>query len=357
MWIGISLCFLVLICSIIFYLNQRNEDTSGIQTRSVTFTDAGFDTPITFQATCSEEDFQKYSDLVKKTFLGYNALFDQYHLYKGIHNVAYLNENAYENPVEVEDALIDILEDSIEANKLSEQFDVTEGKVLSLWHDARESENPEVPSEAAVILAKDHEGVGAIKIDGNTVRFTDPNLSLDLGGIAKGYTTQIVTDLLKKEGLDNGYINAGGNVELIGEKENGKDWVIGIQDPDSNGSIVQFSTKKPLSIVTSGDYQRYFEKDGVRYSHIIDPQTGYPATYMRSVSVINEDSGTADALSTAIFCMPLEEGMEFAVNNNIECIWILDADQAPKDMSPDFKTDTKYIYVTPNIKDQVALTK
>ena len=99
----------------------------------------------------------------------------------------------------------------------------------------------------------------------------DPELSIDLGAIAKGYTAQLAKEALNKVGLKNGYINAGGNVVLLGEKEDGSNWKIGIQSPDSNDALVQYATKKATCLVTSGDYQRYFTYKNKKYSHIIDP--------------------------------------------------------------------------------------
>ena len=127
-------------------------------------------------------------------------------------------------------------------------------------------------------------------------------------------------EALNKAGLTNGYINAGGNVVLLGEKEDGTNWKIGIQSPDASDALVQYSTKKATCLVTSGDYQRYFTYKNKKYSHIIDPKTGYPANYVRSVTVITKDSGKADALSTTLFCMSVEDGKKYfphTLNNTV----------------------------------------
>lgn len=357
-WLFASFCFLCLIIGIVSFVSSRSS-FNEVQTYNETYTDLGFDTPVSFQATCSKEDFEKYETILRDTFLAYNALFDQYNTYDGVQNVKVLNETAYLNPTQVDTALVDCLQIAIKAGELDARFDVSEGKVLKVWHDAREAEEPYVPSDQVIQEAKEHEGISAIKIEGDTIEFTDPNLQLDLGGIAKGYTAGVAAKRLKEAGLDNGYINAGGNVVLLGEKVDGKDWVIGIQSPDSSKSVVQFTTHKPVTMVTSGDYQRYMEVDGKKYAHIIDPTTGYPAEYMRSVTVIEDadQSAWADAMSTTLFCMPVSEGLQFCKDNDLQAVWITDRDKPAQGADPVFETADYMIYCTEGLKDSLNLTK
>jgi thiamine biosynthesis lipoprotein len=354
-WIAISLSFLVLIAGILVYINSRKED--AVQKQTVTFTDVGFDTPVSFQATCSEEEFETYSQIVMDIFSEYNEYFDRYNEYEGVNNVATLNKSASLEPVEVSEPLLECLQMAIEAENLNSKFDITEGKLLSLWHDAREAEEAYVPDADEIEQAMIHTGTQGITIEGNMVSFADESISLDLGGIAKGYTAQAAADALEAAGLTSGYINAGGNVVLIGNKTDGSDWVIGIQNPSSSVSLVQFKTSTPYSIVTSGDYQRYMVVDGISYSHIIDPDNGYPAAYMHSVSVIDEDSGYADAMSTALFCMSLDDGLAFADANNLSVVWILDLDQAAQTKAqPALSTDEYAIYITQSLEGKISLS-
>lgn len=163
----------------------------------------------------------------------------------------------------------------------------------------------------------------------STVYLQDPNMSLDVGAIAKGYAVEKVSQFIQKEGLKDGMISVGGNVRTFGEKydERGKQvpWTVGIQNPDTS------SDKKSLydlrlsgySLVTSGVYERYYIVDGKRYHHIIDPQTLMPAAYFTSVSIVCKNSGMADALSTAVFNTSYKEGSKMIEGmKDVEALWV-----------------------------------
>ncbi len=175
---------------------------------------------------------------------------------------------------------------------------------------------------AELEAANEHTSIDALVIDdeANTVQITDPLASLDVGAVAKGYAVQRVCDEMPSGLL----VSVGGNVCATGPRPtDGSDWIVGVQDPD--GGVNDYLLTVGLgtgSIVSSGDYQRYYTVDGVRYSHIIDPATLFPPTYWRAVSIVCDDSGEGDALSTALFCMTQEEGQAVLDEFGAVAVWI-----------------------------------
>lgn len=149
------------------------------------------------------------------------------------------------------------------------------------------------------------------------------NAEIDFGGIAKGYTGQTVSEIMKQHGVDSAMINLGGNVALVGYKTDGSEWKIAIQSPNKDGNYLGVITAHDVSVITSGGYERFFEEDGITYHHIIDPKTGYPADNgLKSVTIVCEDGTLADGLSTALYVMGTERAMRFYQENRtlFDCI-------------------------------------
>ena len=206
------------------------------------------------------------------------------------------------------------------------------GSVLKLWHDARTSANenndPYLPSKTDLENAYTHTDINSIEVDheNSTIFITDPHALIDVGAIAKGYAAMKAAELLRSRGADGYVLNLGGNIVAIGTKNNGDGWVTGITNPnrESNDSFAARIEISDISCVTSGDYERFFSFKGKEYHHIIDKDTLEPSTHYRSITVLCYDSALADALSTALFCMPLEEGKKLIKSfESVEVIWIL----------------------------------
>lgn len=323
--------------------------------------DSGFDTVIAYIEWVEDGDTQ-YRENANKTFEKfsyYNELFDSFHDYENINNIKTINDNAGIKAVSVNQEVIDMLLEAKYFYDISYgKIDVTAGKMISLWHDAREigmelnthGEYGEVPNRVELEESIKHKGWDKIIVDdeNNTVFITDPYVSLDVGSVAKGYATQRVAEYLVTENVKNAVIDAGGNLKALSGKYNGKDWITGIRNPnnpslspDDSLLTIQYSGDK--SAVTSGDYERAFiANDGKSYSHIIDPDTTYPADKYRSVTIITTDAGVADCLSTALFCLDYEDGLKVIEqykkdhdNAFLEVIWV-----ANKDIN--FETDNVY---------------
>ena len=282
----------------------------------------------------SKEEFSDYSQLIYDNLKEYHELYDIYNSYDGINNIKTINDNAGIAPVKVDKRIIDMLLFAKEEYKNSNgKVNVAFGSVLKVWHDYRtegidEFENAALPSMNEIKSAAEHTDINKIIIDKNasTVFLDDPQMSIDVGAIAKGYAVERVTEIAIENGFKSGLISVGGNVRAVGKKDGNKFWNIGIQNPDksSENKTLHKVNLSDMSLVTSGDYQRYYTVDGKNYHHIIDPVTLYPANYFTAVSIICKDSGKADSLSTALFNMSLEDGKKL-INNleDTEALWVL----------------------------------
>ena len=275
----------------------------------------------------SKEQFEKTAQAVHDELLEYHQLFDIYNDYEGVNNLKTINDAAGIAPVEVDERIIRLLLDCKRYNALTDgKVNVAMGSVLKLWHDARNDGinnpmNAYLPDLNALEEASLHTDLNAVVIDetAKTVYISDPAVRLDVGAIAKGWAVQQVSQTAA-EGL---LISVGGNVCATGPKdETGTPWVIGIQNPDGGEDYLHTVYLSKGSVVTSGDYQRAYQVDGKLYHHIIDPETLFPSAYWRSVTIVTPDSGLADALSTALFLLPLEEGQELASSCGAEAMWV-----------------------------------
>lgn len=316
--------------------NSKNQNIYEKYTDS--FFDT-FDTVITVMGyTKSKEEFDSYVGKIKTEFIRLNKLYDIYNDYEGINNIKTINDNAGIKPVKVDKEIVDLI---VFAKKWYEttggKTNIAMGSVLKIWHDFRTEgkDNPEeakLPPIEALKEAAKHTDINKVIVDeeNSTVFLEDEKMSLDVGSVAKGYATELATKMIIKEGFTSGIINAGGNVRTFGKPLDGERdyWGIAVQNPDEfilsdDNSSLDTLFVSDKSVVTSGDYQRYYVVDGKVYHHLIDPNTLMPGNHFRAVAVVTEDSGLGDFLSTTVFLTPYEEGRKLVESlDGVEALWI-----------------------------------
>lgn len=287
-----------------------------------------FDSVIRVTAYCeSEEEWEQQSQVLHDDLLYYHKLFDIYNSYDGMTNLADINAQAGGAAVPVDDALFQLLTMGKEMYGLTGgRCNIAAGSVLALWHDAREAEVPALPDAAALQQAAQHCSMDDLILDetAKAVRLADPDMSIDAGSLAKGWAIEAAAQAAEARGLTNALIDAGSNIRAIGTHADGSSWVAGITAPwdEDSSDLMEVPLASGQSLVTSADTQRYFEVNGVRYSHLIDLETLYPAQYFRSVSVLCSDGGVGDALSTGLYCMPLDDGLTLVDSlEGVDAIW------------------------------------
>ncbi len=234
-----------------------------------------------------------------------------------------LNNNP-ETEIEIDSESRNVLKKALEYAELTAgDFDPTIGALVELWGIG--TEDAAVPEQAEIEAALANTGYKHLIINEKSAEINQKGVKIDLGGIAKGYAAEEVKKVVQKYNIEHAFVNLGGNVLVIGDKVDGSPWKIGIQDPrEGRGNVMAVVDAVDKTIVTSGNYERYFEENGKLYHHILNPKTGYPAeNNLLSVSIISENSFDADALSTAVYVMGVEKGIKFIDNmENIDVMFI-----------------------------------
>jgi len=224
-----------------------------------------------------------------------------------------VNLAAGTGPVRTNPELLELIKHSLDlAVRTSGAFDPTLGPLSRLWNFSGEGE-ARIPAAEEVREALKRTGLHKVTVhpEAGTVSLAEKGMLLDLGGIAKGYALDRARLVLEKLGPTGALVNAGGDIVALGEKAPGELWRVGVQDPRNPRGIVAVAVIKDKYVVTSGDYERFIKKDGVRYHHILDPRTGYPARGIQSVTVIANDGVTAQTMAKAPFVMGREAGLKF----------------------------------------------
>ena len=298
-----------------------------------------FDTVIQFTGYFeSQNNFDKITEIGQSRFMELHKLFDIYNDYNGINNIKTINDNAGIKPVEVSQEIIDLILFSKDWYiKTNGKCNIALGPVLKIWHDYRQQgidhpEGAQLPPLEKLQADMQYTDIDKVIVDTakKTVYLENGKMRLDVGAIAKGYASEIIADELKKAGCSSLIISSGGNVKAIGQPLDGTrtKWGIGIQNPEIdspnfNEEPIDVLFINNQSVVTSGDYQRFYTVAGKQYHHLIDPETLQPADHYLSVTVIAEDSGVADFLSTTLFLTPYEEGRQMAESLGVNAVWIM----------------------------------
>lgn len=251
-----------------------------------------------------------------------------------------INEQPYEAPVQIAPETYALLQRAKEISLKTEgRFDVTIKPLADLWN-VKQAEKP--PAEAEILRTMDRVGFPNLTLheDGTVTRLS-PDTQIDLGGMAKGMIADEVKKLLQEAGVQRGIIDLGGSITLIGEKEQGKLWTVGIKNPFQTGESYAKLTVADTSVVTSGGYERYFTYEGRDYHHIFDPYTGYPAEAgLKSVTVVSQDTALADALSTAAYVGGKERALAWAEEYGVEMV-LVDTD--------------KKVWITRGLRDKLTI--
>jgi thiamine biosynthesis lipoprotein len=287
----------------------------------------------------SEEEFKSYVDKMHERFLELHKLYDIYNEYEGMNNIKTINDNAGIQPIKVDKEIIDLIIFAKDWNKRTDgRTNIAMGSVLKIWHDYRDAgmddpENAKIPPLESLKEAQKHTDINKVVVDveNNTIYLEDERMSLDVGAIAKGFATELVAQEIIAEGFESGIICPGGNIRALGKPLDGirERWGIGIQDPNKfiatdEENVLDTIFINNASVVSSGDYQRYYIVEGEVFHHLIDPTTLMPGEYFRAVTVVAENSGVADFMSTTLFLMPYEEGKALIDKlGGIEAVWVM----------------------------------
>ena len=329
MWLQLTLVavLLALVCGVI---SNQTASKLDILPRFTSEVFNAFDTPITIIGHASSEaEFSRLASLAQERYLKLHMLFDIYNSYPGLTNLKDINDQAGGEALRVDPDILSLLSLAKEGYLISGGLvDITLGPVLEIWHVLRVQAlaglDVSLPSNSELGAALALRGIRDVELDfaAQTVRLAREGMSLNVGAVAKGYATEQVVNLLCSEGFEAGLIDAGGHIRVIGQPMDGQrtKWGVGIQDPEKYAWISGSPEERMLdavfvadtSVVSSGDYQRYFYVEDQRYHHIIDPRTGYPATQYQAVTVEYRDSGWADLLSTAVFLLSPDEALAVA---------------------------------------------
>jgi thiamine biosynthesis lipoprotein len=255
------------------------------------------------------EDRTKGAAAIESVFADMRRIDHLMSTWKEDTEISQVNREAAKHPVKISQELFDLLQTSVRYSDLTHgAFDITYASVGYLY-DFKRGIHPDQKAIDAALPGINYRHM-VLNPKKTTVYFTRPGMRIDLGGIAKGYSVDRGIEILQQQGITRAMVNAGGDTRIIGDRF-GKPWVVGVRDPDHEGKVFLRLPLTDTAFSTSGDYERYFDEDGKRYHHIIDPKTGDSARKCRSVTIISGNATRTDALTKSVFIMGPEAGIEF----------------------------------------------
>jgi thiamine biosynthesis lipoprotein len=284
----------------------------------------------------SQKEFDSFAEALRLRLEDLHRKYDIYNDYSGINNLKTVNDSAGIAPVAVDSDVMALLKFGKRAYEdTGGAVNVALGPVLKIWHDYREKglENPqaaELPPMNLLEEAKPLCDIGGLILDeaAGTAYLAEKGMSLDVGALAKGFAAKTIAGEARSAGVSSALINLGGNIVAVGAPMSGgrDSWLVGVQDPENaetgEQNILHSVPAKDAAVVTSGDYQRFYTVDGVRFNHIVDPVTLMPASRHAAVTVIAQDPATADMLSTCLFILPEEQGRAMLEKIGGEALWV-----------------------------------
>lgn len=271
---------------------------------------------------------EKAKKAIDEAFKELDRIADLLNFYSEKSEISEINKNAGIKPIRVSPETIEIIKKALFVSENTEgAFDMTIGPIVRLW----DFKGKKLPNDRDIKEKLKLIGYKNIIVDekSGTVFIKKKGVQIDLGGIIKGYGADKVVELLKRRGIDAGLVAIGGEIKTFGERPDKKPWTIGIQNPRQKSAedevIAIVRSQSDIAISTSGDYEKYFILNNVRYHHLLDPKTGYPAYGNRSVTIISKESSLSDAFATGIFILSPEKGLKVLKKLDLEGV-IIDKD-------------------------------
>lgn len=290
------------------------------QNKKYLFTQTKMGSP--FNLLLVANDSSKASAIARDCFRLIDSLSQIFSDYDSSSEVSKINAQAGFRPITMSPAMLDlVLQSKLAYHKSHGAYDISIGPLSLLWRKARKIKT--FPADSSIEAARKLVGFNWIQIDrkASTIYLPKKGMRLDFGGIAKGYIAQWVIDYLKNRGIREALADAGGDISMSGAPLNSKGWWVGVNIPETTDDLLDHQLQLAnISVATSGDAYQYLEKNGVKYSHIINPKTGYGVSWLRNVTVIAPQGATADWMATACSILPLKEAKKIALENHAQLL-------------------------------------